>query len=422
MDKFVIDGGFPLRGSVTVAGSKNAALPIMAACLLAEGRSVLHGVPDLRDVKTLLRILEPLGVRSERDGETLTLEVVDESNVTAPWEFVKEMRASICVLGPLLARRKRAKVSYPGGCVFGARPIDIHIKGLSALGARVAVEHGYVVAEADRLSGEEIFLGGAFGPTVLGTANVAMAAALAEGSTVIEQAACEPEVTDLLNFLTAMGARIKGIGTHHLEIQGVVRLHGAEHTVIPDRIEAGTLLIAGAITCGEVTVSGVRPEHLSAVLDKLRDAGATFSRKPDAVTVHPPRRIHACQAVTLAYPGFPTDLQAQLMALLCLADGISVVTEKIYPDRFMHVAELTRLGAAIHKEGPHAIIEGREHLSGAPVMASDLRASAALVLAGLVAQGKTEVHRVYHIDRGYSRIEERLIRLGARIRRVDETA
>jgi len=420
VDKFVLSGGFPLRGSVPIGGSKNAALPIMAACLLGEGRSVLHGVPALRDVNTLLKILEHLGVRSERDGTTLTLEVTDESEITAPWEFVKEMRASVCVLGPLLARRRRARVSYPGGCVFGARPIDIHLKGLSALGARVGVEHGYVVAEAPRLTGAEIFLGGAFGPTVLGTANVAMAAVLAEGTTVIEQAACEPEVTDLLQFLVKMGARIKGIGTHHLEIKGVDRLHGAEHTVIPDRIEAGTFLAAGLITSGEVTVTGVRPDHLAAVLDKFRDAGASFSKTSSSVTLHPPRRIHACQATTLAYPGFPTDLQAQLMAVLCLADGISVITEKIYPDRFMHVAELTRLGARIHKEGPHAIVEGIDHLSGAPVMASDLRASAALVLAGLVAHGQTEVHRVYHIDRGYERIEERLARLGARIRRVDE--
>lgn len=418
MDKFVIDGGFPLRGTAPIHGSKNAALPIMAACLLAEGRSVLRGVPQLRDVATLVKILESLGVKIERDGDALTLEVVDESAHTAPWEFVKEMRASICVLGPLLAKRKRARVSYPGGCVFGARPIDIHLKGLSALGARVEVEHGYVVAEGDRLRGEEIFLGGAFGSTVLGTANVAMAAVLAEGATVIEQAACEPEVTDLLEFLVRMGARIKGIGTHHLEIEGVARLHGAEHTVIPDRIEAGTFLVAGAITRGEVTVTGVRPAHLSAVLDKLHDAGLTFSKTATSITVHPPRRVRACQVTTLAYPGFPTDLQAQLMALLCLADGISVVTEKIYPDRFMHVAELTRLGARIHKEGPHAIVEGAERLSGAPVMASDLRASAALVLAGLMAQGQTEVHRVYHIDRGYSRIEERLAHLGARIRRV----
>ena len=419
MDKFVLQGGFPLKGSVPVYGSKNAALPIMAASLLAEGKSVLHGVPALRDVNTLLKILESLGVKHEREGDTLTLEVTDEANHTAPWELVKEMRASVCVLGPLLARRKKAKVSYPGGCVFGARPIDIHLKGLSALGARVEVEHGYVTAEGD-LRGDEIFLGGAFGPTVLGTANVVMAATLAEGTTVIEQAACEPEVTDLLEFLVKMGARIKGIGTHHLTIEGVKRLHGAEHTVIPDRIEAGTFLLAGAVTGGEVTVTGVRPDHLSAILDKMRDAGISFSKTATTVTAHPPRRIHACQATTMAYPGLPTDIQAQLMALLCLADGISVVTEKIYPDRFMHVAELTRLGARIHKEGPHAIVEGVDHLSGAPVMASDLRASAALVLAGLVARGQTEVHRVYHIDRGYERIEERLIRLGARIRRVPD--
>lgn len=422
MDKFVIDGGFPLRGTVPVYGAKNAALPVMAACLLAEGPSVIRNVPDLRDVNTLLRILEHLGVRHGRDGDALTLEVTDETNVTAPWELVKEMRASVCVLGPLLARRKRAKVSYPGGCVFGARPIDIHLKGLSALGARVAVEHGYVVAEGDRLRGDEVFLGGAFGPTVLGTANVAMAATLAEGTTVIEQAACEPEVTDLLTFLVAMGARIRGIGTHHLEIEGVESLHGAEHRIIPDRIEAGTFLLAGAITGGEVTVTGVRADHLSAVLDKLREAGASFSRANGAITLHPPRRIHACQLTTMAYPGFPTDLQAQLMALMVLADGISVITEKVYPDRFMHVAELTRLGARIHKEGPHAIVEGVPHLSGAPVMASDLRASAALVLAGLIAQGRTEVHRVYHIDRGYSRIEERLAALGARIRRESDGA
>jgi len=421
VDKFAIEGGSTLSGVVEVSGAKNAALPIMCATLLLEGKTTLRNVPDLSDVKTTIELLECLGMRGGRaDSGTIELEPSGEVRLTAPYDIVRKMRASVAVLGPLLARHGRARVSLPGGCVIGLRPIDLHLKGLRALGAQIEIEHGYIVASAAKLRGAHIYLGGHFGPTVLGTANVMMAATLAEGTTVIEGAACEPEVADLAHFLVKTGARIDGIGTPRLEITGVSRLQGAEHTVIPDRIEAGTFLAAAAITGGHVTVAGAEPEHSGSVLDKLRDVGVTVSCRDGQMLVEGAGRPHATEVTTLSYPGFPTDLQAQMMALLTIADGTSIITEKVYPDRFMHIAELARMGADIRKEGPNAIIVGRPALSGAPVMASDLRASAALVVAALAAKGETVINRVYHIDRGYERIEEKLAALGARITRVEE--
>ncbi|MBI3272653.1 MAG: UDP-N-acetylglucosamine 1-carboxyvinyltransferase [Planctomycetes bacterium] len=421
MDKFVIEGGRPLRGEVRCSGSKNSALPILAATLLCDGECVIRGVPRLRDVDTLLAILGELGAetRREENGDIVT-RVVDLEPVTARYELVSTMRASFCVLGPLVGRRRRARVSLPGGCVIGIRPVDLHIRGLRALGADVRIDAGYIVAEAPRLRGTEIYLGGQFGSTVTGTGNVLMAAVLAEGRTVIDNVACEPEVQDLARFLVATGARIEGIGTHRLVVDGVKTLHGVEWTVIPDRIEAGTFLLAGAITRGAVTVTGCLTEHVSSLLATLREIGVRVESAPTQCRVEAGAGFRPLHVTTLPYPGFPTDLQAQMMALLCLGDGISVVTERIYPDRFMHVAELNRMGADIRKEGSTALIHGVDALSGAKVMASDLRASAALVIAGLAAGGETEVQRVYHIDRGYDRIVEKLTGLGACMERVDD--
>jgi UDP-N-acetylglucosamine 1-carboxyvinyltransferase len=421
MDKFIIHGGRKLRGKVRASGAKNAALPIMAASLLVDGPVVLRNVPVLRDIKSIGEILRVLGMSVERTAPTIVeLETTDESKVEAPYELVSTLRASICTLGPLLARRGRARVSMPGGCIIGVRPIDLHLKGLRALGADIEVKHGYLEARAKRLKGAEIYLGGPYGSSVLGTANVMMAAVLAEGKTVIENAACEPEVQDLAHFLNRCGARIEGIGRPILVIRGVDRLHGTSYRIIPDRIEAGTFIIAGAITRSRITVTNVRARHLAAFLDKMREAGVEFLRKGNSIEVIPPRKPKAVDLITLSYPGYPTDLQAQIMAYLTCSRGISLITEKIYPDRFMHVAELSRMGADIRKEGSSAIVHGIDHLSGAPVMASDLRASAALVLAGLVAEGTTEIGRVYHIDRGYEKIEEKLNALGAKIERVWE--
>ena len=428
MDTFIVRGGPKLEGSVRAAGSKNAVLPILAAALLSPEELCVPNAPRLADVETMLQVLSELGCEVGRDaGGSVTVRAEREPDVKATWESVRRMRGSVCVLGPLLARVGRAVVSLPGGCVFGVRPIDVHLKGLEALGARVKVEHGYVVAEAPPggLRGAEMYLGTPFGSTVLGTANVLMAAVLARGRTVIHGAACEPEVEDLARCLSAMGARIEGIGSPRLEIEGVERLGGATWPVIPDRIEAGTYLLAGALTGGRVRVTGCRPEHLSALFDRMRDAGLGFERGPDWVESHARangERPRPTDVTTLPYPGFPTDLQAQWMTLMTVAEGFSIVTEKIYPDRYMHLAELLRLGARIRRQQETAIVEGVERLSGAEVMASDLRASAALVLAGLVADGETTVHRVYHIDRGYERIEERLRALGADIERRSEPA
>lgn len=407
-----------------MAGAKNAVLPVLAASLLTRETVRVLRAPALADVRTMVDLLAAIGCGVER-REDGTVEVRAESEPVpeATWDHVRKMRASVCVLGPLLARTGSARVSLPGGCVFGVRPIDVHLKGLEALGAQVEIRHGTIEARAPAggLRGGDVWLGTAFGPSVTGTMNVLMAATLARGRTVIHAAACEPEVEDLGRCLIAMGARIEGLGSPRLEIQGVEELGGAEHQVVPDRIEAGTFLIGGALTGGRVRVAGCRPDHLSALVDRLHAAGVAVERGPDWVEVQPrDSQIRSTDVTTQPYPGFPTDLQAQWMALMSIADGVSVVTERIYPDRYMHLPELLRLGARIRRQGTIAIVEGADHLSGAPVTASDLRASAALVLAGMVAEGTTEVHRVYHIDRGYERIEERLGSLGARIRRVAE--
>jgi UDP-N-acetylglucosamine 1-carboxyvinyltransferase len=424
MDSLVIEGGMRLRGTIRVNGSKNAALPIMAGALLASpgsGPTLLKDVPNLSDIHHQMTLLGELGCTTERQADgTLKLEVTDEKNSHARYDLVRKMRASICVLGPLLAKRKYARISMPGGCAIGDRPVDIHLRGLEALGAVIDLDGGDIIARADKLVGTEIFLGGNFGSTVLGTANVMSAATLAQGTTVIESAACEPEVVDLANFLNAMGAKITGHGSPRITIEGVKELHPATHRVIPDRIEAGTFMVASAITNGEVHLENVRLDHLMAATDKLRAIGAIVEKENGGATIASIRRLEATSITTQPHPGFPTDLQAQFMALLAIADGNSVITEKIYPDRFLHVAELARLGAQLHKEGSTVIIHGTRRLIGAPVMASDLRASAALVLAGMAAKGTTTVMRVYHIDRGYEKIELRLNSLGANIKRLDQ--
>lgn len=417
MDSFVIEGGTILRGEVEVSGSKNAVLPIMAATLLTRETCVLHHVPDLSDVRFMCRILESLGAAVSFEGGTLTVRA-ETITGTGDYDLIRKMRGSICILGPLVGRLRRASVSLLGGCVIGTRPIDLHLKGLAALGTEMRIEGGYVHAEAPALQGTTVFMGGRSGPTVLGTANVVMAAVLAEGVTVIESAACEPEVVDLCDVLNSMGARIQGAGSPTITVTGVPALSGTEHRVIPDRIEAGTFAVAAVATGGEVTLRGARPDHLGAVLEKLREAGARVERRNGALTVGAGTALRSLEITTMPYSGFPTDMQAQFMALLCLANGTSIVTERIFESRFMHAAELLRLGADIGIEGPSAIIKGGRPLSGAEVMASDLRASAALVIAGMAAQGRTQVHRVYHLDRGYERMEVKLAKLGARIERT----
>ncbi len=419
MDTIVIEGGVPLKGRIRVSGAKNAALPILAATLLVEGEVRLEGVPDLRDIRTMLGLLQELGSAVEKNADgTLSLTVADQSAVEAPYKIVKEMRASFCVLGPLLARRGRAKVSMPGGCNLGVRPVDLHLKGLKALGATIAISGGDVQADG-RLTGDEIFLSGAFGSTVLGTANVMMAATLAEGRTIIEGAACEPEVSDLARFLIACGAKIEGIGSHRIVIDGVERLRGTPWRMIPDRMEAGTFMAAVAATGGDVLLEGADPAHMGAVLEALKACGVAVERSKVGVRVCREGRLGPLDLTTLPYPGFPTDLQAPFTALLSLADGMSVVTEKIYPERFMHVPELARMGADIRTQGPSAIVHGVRALDGAQVMASDIRGGAALLVAGLAARGKATVHRIYHVDRGYEKVEEKLTAVGARLRRVD---
>ncbi|PIQ85531.1 MAG: UDP-N-acetylglucosamine 1-carboxyvinyltransferase [Candidatus Omnitrophica bacterium CG11_big_fil_rev_8_21_14_0_20_45_26] len=421
MDKIVVKGGKKLSGTVRVSGAKNSALPIMAACLLGSEKSVLEGVPNLRDVQTMCRLLRVIGARVIFENDRLEITPFSKMKPVAPYHLVSTMRASVCVLGPLLARLGSAQVSLPGGCVIGARPIDLHLKGLQALGAQIQISHGDVYAGTKgKLQGKEIYLGGAFGSSVLATANVMMAATLAHGVTLIENAASEPEVVDLADFLNKMGAKIEGHGSHLIKIQGVRKLHGANHTIIPDRIEAGTFMVAAAITKGDVTVQNCEPEHLNALIDKLQQAGVSVKRSKGSVRVSRKGRLKPIDVTALPYPGFPTDLQAQIMALMAVTPGISVITEKIYPDRFMHVSELNRMGCRIFLEGSSAIVNGVQKISGAPVMASDLRASAALVLAGLAGEGETHVSRIYHLDRGYERIEEKLSSLGADIRRAKE--
>ena len=420
MDKLVIEGGVRLKGEATVSGSKNAVLPIFAATLLTDEPCVIKNVPNLRDTNTMLKILRSLGKNAEFNKGIVTVSSTRHTSFIADYKLVSTMRASFCVLGPILAKLKKAKVSLPGGCIIGVRPVDLHLKGIKSLGADITIESGYVHAKASQLKGNQVYLGGVYGSSVLATDNVMMAATLAKGKTIIESAACEPEVTDLAEFLIKMGASIKGHGTPIIEIQGVRQLHGAEHSIIPDRIEAGTLMVASLITKGDITIKNVFYQHLGAVVDKLEEAGASISKTDSSVRVRLKRRLKAINVTTLPYPGFPTDMQAQIMSLMSITPGISVITEKIYPDRFMHVAELNRMGAHIQREGPHAIVEGVKQLSGAPVMASDLRASASLVLAGLVARGRTSVSRIYHLERGYENMEEKLQGLGAKIWREKE--
>lgn len=419
MDSFLIKGGVPLRGEVEISGSKNAALPIMAATLLTDEPCVIRHVPDLSDTRFMAQILESLGATVTFQDGTLTV-CAQKIKGYADYELVRKMRGSICIAGPLLARLRKARISLPGGCIIGARPINLHLKGFEALGAKIKIEGGYVDAVAKRLTGATMFLGGRAGSTVLGTANVMMAATLAAGTTVIESAACEPEVVDLANFLNAMGANISGAGSPTITVSGVEKLHGAEHEVIPDRIEAATFMIAAAATNGEVTIKGARPDHLRAVIDKLNEAGVLVERKGANLVVRRRGKLKAVDVTTLPHSGFPTDVQAQMMALLTLAPGISIITERIFEARFMHVSELARLGADIEIEGPSAIVKGGKPLSGAPVMASDLRASAALVIAGLASKGTTQVNRIYHLDRGYEQMDAKLRHLGARIQRVEE--
>ncbi|MGQ0634834.1 MAG: UDP-N-acetylglucosamine 1-carboxyvinyltransferase [Planctomycetaceae bacterium] len=469
MDMFVVRGGRRLRGRVRVSGSKNAALPLMAAAILADGPVLLHGVPDLVDVSTLGWLLRSLGVEVRRrrpddspaglstdaclpqaeeaeitaeeaallypfgeeapgggpaggshadNASPLELEVVSSSPCIAEYDLLRRMRAGVCVLGPLLAKRGRACVSLPGGCNIGDRPIDLHLKGLRALGAEIRIERGYIFARARRLQGARIYLGGPFGSTVTGTCNVMAAATLADGTTTIEAAACEPEVVDFGNFLNALGAKVSGLGTPFLQIEGVERLVGAEYTVIPDRIEAATLMIASAITHGDVFLDNVCLEHMTAVVEKLREIGVTIEELGRTVRVTARDELRAADCIMLPYPGLPTDVQAQFMALLSVAPGISIVTDKVFPDRFLHAAELVRMGAQVRREGASAVLSGTPELNGASVMASDLRASAALVLAALAARGDSAIRRIYHLDRGYDRLERKLNDLGADITRV----
>lgn len=419
MDKIVIHGGRPLSGTIKISGSKNSALPILAATLLTREPCILHRVPDLSDTHYMLQILMHLGAQVERASGTVTVTAETIESI-APYDVVRKMRASVCVIGPLLGRCKEATVSLPGGCVIGDRPIDLHLKGFEALGAAVRVEGGNVKVFAPKLTGAIINLRGKFGPTVLGTDNVMMAAVLADGITVIEGAATEPEVVDLADFLNKMGAKIEGAGTRRLIIEGVKELHGAEHDIIPDRIEAGTFLVAGAIAGKGVTIKRVVRDHVSSVTDALTACGYQIQWAENSITVSANGTARPLELATEPYPGFPTDMQAQMCALLSTTAGISVITENIFPQRYMHIAELKRMGAHMQLEGSTAVIQGVDRLFGAPVMASDLRASAALVLAGLKAEGRTEVSRVYHIDRGYEHLDEKLSELGAHIERVKE--
>jgi len=421
MDKFVIRGGNPLLGTVRVSGAKNAALPAMAAALLTEEPIILENIPQVRDIETERKLLAAMGAEVElgygRAQHRTTICCRNLVNAEASYELVKTMRASTLVLGPLVARMKRARVSLPGGCAIGARPIDLHIGGLKKLGAKISQEHGYIEARAERLRGGRIVFERI---TVTGTEDLLMAATLAEGETVLENCAREPEVVDLTALLNKMGARIEGAGTPTIRVRGVEQLHGARHRIIPDRIEAGTFIVAGALTGGDLLVSGCEPRHLGALLQKLEECGVQVQTSGDSVRITGDAPIQAADVVTEEYPGFPTDMQAQYMALATQAEGTSIVTENIFENRFMHAQELVRMGAHVRIEGSSAVVHGKTPLSGAAVQASDLRASASLVLAALVADGETIIDRVYHIDRGYERIEEKLRGVGAQIRRIGE--
>jgi UDP-N-acetylglucosamine 1-carboxyvinyltransferase len=418
MDKFIIRGGRRLEGMVAAASSKNAVLPILAACLLTDETCTIRHLPLLEDVNTMLKLLRSMGAKVEQRGRTVTVRASGELSREAPYDIVRKMRASYYVLGPLLARFGDARVSLPGGCAIGPRPVDLHLKGVEALGAKVKLEHGYIHARARALRGAGMVLEGPSGPSVGATDNVMMAATLARGETTIEGAACEPEVVDLAAFLSKMGARIEGAGTPNIRIRGAKRLSGAEHRPIPDRIEVGTLAAAAAITRGRIEIANCEPDQMTAAIDKLRATGARVETGRRTMLVSAAARPQPVTISTAPHPGFPTDLQAQFTALLCLTRGTSVVTENIFESRFLHALELNRMGARIDINGNMAVIQGVDHLSSAQVMASDLRASAALVLAGMVARGQTEVLRIYHLDRGYEKLEQKLGRLGAQIERV----
>ena len=425
MDKLIVHGGTTLKGSINISGAKNASLPILAAALLTADDVIIRRVPDVSDTNYMIQILSALGAEVERSSGTVR---INSANIIsdAPYELVRKMRASICVMGPLLARLGKAKVSLPGGCVIGDRPVDLHLKGLRAIGANIDMEGGNMDMKApDGLIGTEVDLRGKHGPTVLGTDNLMMAAVLAKGTTIIESAACEPEVVDLANFLNSMGAKIEGAGTRRVTIQGVEKLHGVEHTIIPDRIEAGTYMVAGAMAgCPEngITMNRVNREHLIPVTEKLVEAGhdVKFNEAGNSVTVKPGKEPKGCKITTAPHPNFPTDMQAQFSSLFAVTPGISVIEDTIFPQRFMHCAEMSRMGADMKVDNGTAVITGVKQLSAAPVMASDLRASAALVLSALTAKGSTEISRLYHIDRGYEHIDEKLLQLGANVERVRE--
>ena len=415
MDKLLIQGGTRLSGEIAISGAKNAALPILCAALLTAEPVTFTNVPQLKDIGTLLELLAQMGVKVAREADTVTLDASGLNNPVAPYEMVKTMRASILVLGPLVARCGEARVSLPGGCAIGARPVDQHIKGLQAMGAELRVEHGYVHATVSRLKGARLFTDMV---TVTGTENLMMAATLADGETIIENAAREPEIVDLANCLVAMGAQVSGAGSDVIRIRGVARLHGATHRIMPDRIETGTYLCAAAASGGSVRLTGTRSDYLDAVIDKLTEAGCEVVSEPDAIRLRAPARLNAVSLRTAPYPAFPTDMQAQFMAINCVAKGVAMIRETIFENRFMHAVELQRLGADIRIDGNTALVQGVDRLQGATVMATDLRASASLVVAGLVAEGETLIERIYHLDRGYEGLESKLAALGARVRRV----
>ncbi len=420
MDKLIVEGGHRLSGEVKISGAKNAALPLMAATLLTDDVCILQNVPKLRDTHTMIRLLRSLGKTVETKKNTLKISTKNKISHIAEYNLVSTMRGSFCVLGPLLAKLKKAQVSLPGGCIIGVRPVDLHLRGLKSLGARIEIESGYVFARAPKLKGDHIYLGGVFGSSVLATMNVMMAAVLAQGKTIIELASCEPEVIDVADFLNKMGADIEGHGTPRITITGVTKLRGATHRAIYDRIEAGTFILLAAATKSSLTIKNANYRFQMALLDRLQRCGFKIKKAEGSIQVREPCKVIPSSVTTYPYPGFPTDLQAQFTALMATMPGVSVVTDKVFPDRFMHVAELNRMGANIRREGSNAIIQGVKTLFAAPVMASDLRASAALVIAALCAKGCTEIHRIYHLERGYENLEQKLRDLGAKIKREKE--
>ena len=417
MDKMIIEGGRSLKGEVKISGAKNAALPILVSSLLTDGVNTYSNVPDLKDIQSITLLLSNLGAKVETDGDVIRIDATNLCNHEAPYDLVRKMRASILVLGPLVAKLKKARVSLPGGCSIGARPINLHLKGLAALGASIELKHGYVDARADQLKGNKIYFDI---PTVTGTENIMMSAVLAEGVTVLHNAAREPEITALADVLNKMGADIKGAGTSVIKIKGVSALQPVSVDIMPDRIEAGTFMVAAALTRGDIKINNCVPDHLEAVIYKLKLAGAAIKIDNSSIHVAGPDEIKSVDVKTQPYPGFPTDMQAQFMVLMSISNGLSIISENIFENRFIHVSELKRMGADITISGDTAMVKGIPQLSGAPVMATDLRASASLVLAGLVAHGQTQISRIYHLDRGYEAIEKKLIRLGAAIERIKE--